>query len=234
MAAPKKVEFKLTVLPTDIWKMPNLLAGAKPVQRTVYFYDTPALELYERQEKFVLRARVTDGEEDSTVKLRPVPLPVVPPPWSDDKDVEIEEDVVGTNGTPSAKLDGTPGPGEIEEVERGTRKLSKLFNKAQEALIAPALPDGTELDDLEVLGPIKALKWELEPNGFPYELAVEEWTITDGPHFIELSFKVAPGDKKKAQQAFDALVDDHGIGRSHEQVSKTQIALEHFAKKLRP
>jgi hypothetical protein len=230
MAAPSKVEFKLTVLPTDVWKLPGLLAGAKPVQRKVYFYDTPELALDKNE--LVVRARVTNGDEDSTVKLRPVPA-VVPPPWSEEKDVEIELDIVGTKETPSAKLDDKPNPGEIEEVERRTRKLSKLFNKAQEALIAAALPDATELDDLKVLGPITALKWELEPNGFPYELAVEEWTITDGPHFIELSFKVAPGDKRKAQQAFDALVDGHGIGRSHEQVSKTQIALEHFAKQLR-
>jgi hypothetical protein len=234
MAAPTKVEFKLTVHLEDESKVHDLLAGEKPVRRTVYFYDTQALELYEKKEKLVLRARVTDGEEDSTVKLRPVPLPVVPPPWSDDKDVEIEEDVVGTKPTPSAKLDGTPNPGDIEQVERGTLKLSKLFSKAQEALIAPALPNGTSIDDLEVFGPIDALKWELRPNGFPHKLAVEEWTFTNGPHFIELSFKVAPGDKENAQRAFDALVDGHGIRRDHEQVSKTQIALEFFAKKLRP
>ena len=233
MAAPTKVEFKLTVHPQDESEVHKMLAGAKPVQRTVYFYDTAELVLYEMKEKLVLRARVTDGEEDSTVKLRPVPLPVVPPPWSDDTDVEIELDVVGTKDTPSAKLDGSPDPGEIEEVERGTRKLSKLFSKAQEALIAPALSNGTSLDDLEVLGPIDAHKWEIRPDGFPFELAVEEWTITDGPHFIELSFKVAPGDKEKAQRAFDALVDGCGIRRDHDQVSKTQIALEHFARKLR-
>jgi hypothetical protein len=228
--AIKKVEFKLTVLPTDESKVHVMLAGIRPEQRKVYFYDTPALALDTK--KFVLRARVTDGDEDSTVKLRPVPA-VVPPPWSAAKDVEIELDIVGSKETPSAKLDDKPKPGEIEQVERRTRKLSKLFNKAQEALIAPALPDGTELDDLEVLGPIKALKWELEPNGFPYKLAVEEWTIIDGPHFIELSFKVAPGESDKAQRAFHALLDGHGIGRDHPQEPKTRMVIEHFAQKLR-
>jgi uncharacterized protein YjbK len=229
--AIQKVEFKLTVRAKDESKVHDMLAGAKPVQRKVYFYDTPRLDLDDRT--LVLRARVTDGEEDSTVKLRPVPLPVVPPPWSDDKDVEIELDVVGTKDTASAKLDGKPDPGEIEQVERRTRKLSKLFSKAQEALIDPALPDGTSLDDLEVLGPIAALKWELRPDGFPYKLAVEEWTITDGPHFIELSFKVAPSEAETAQQAFQALLDGRDIGRRHRQKPKTRMVLEHFAQKLR-
>lgn len=230
MAAPTKVEFKLTVLPTDESKVHDLLAGAKPVQRKVYFYDTPGLDLDDK--KHVLRARVTGGKEDTTVKLRPVPLPVLPPPWSDDDDVEIELDIVGTRHTPSAKLDDKRDPGEIEQVEQ-TRKVSKLFSKAQEALIAPALPDGTPLDDLAVFGPIDALKWELPPNGFPYELAVEEWTIEGGLHFIELSFKVAPGETEKAQPAFHALLDGRRIGRRHRQEPKTRMVLEHFAKQLR-
>ena len=230
--AIQKVELKLTVLPTDESKVHDLLAGAKPVQRKVYFYDTPELAL--DAERLVLRARVTDGKEDSTVKLRPVPLPVVPPPWSDDEDVEIELDVVGTRHTPSAKLDDKPGPGEIEQVERRERELSKLFNQAQEALIAPALPDETSLDDLEVLGPIDALKWELQLDGFPHELAVEEWTVADGPHFIELSIKVDRGEADTARQEWEALLDGKGIGRRHKQDPKTRMVLEHFAKKLRP
>ena len=224
MAELDKVEFKLTVLPTDVWKVPNLVGGAKPLPRKVCFYDTPKLALAKK--KLVVRARVTDGEADSTVKLRPVPR-IVPPPWSDTEDVEIELDIVGTRETPSAKLDDKPKPAKIDQV-----KLSKLFSKAQKTLIAPALPKGTKLDDLQVLGPINALKWELEPNGFPYELAVEEWTIIGGPHFIELSFKVDRDDTKQARKAWNALLDDHGFSREHPQDAKTAVVLNYFAEKL--
>ena len=80
-----------------------------------------------------------------------------------------------------------------------------------------------------MLGPIKALKWELKPNGFPYKLAVEEWTIIDGPHFIELSFKVKPDEKDKAKTAWHALLDRHGISRDHPQDAKTRMVLRYFA-----
>jgi hypothetical protein len=228
----EKVEFKVTVLETDESEVRRMLAATTPVPRAVYFYDTADLVLF-KENDLVLRARVTDGNEQSTVKLRPVTLPVVPP-WSEDPKVEIEADVVGDDEpTTSAKRDDTPNPGEIEQVAQNTRKLSKLFNKAQEALIAPALPDKTSLDDLTPLGPIDALKWELQPDGFRYKLEVEEWTVKNGPHFIELSIKVDRDEADTAQQAWHALLGGRKISRTHKQVSKTREVMEHFAKKLR-
>ena len=124
-------------------------------------------------------------------------------------------------------------PGEIDQVARRKRELSKLFNKAQEALIAPTLAGIASLDDLKVLGPIEACKWELQRGELPCKLEVEEWRIKDGPHFIELSIKV---DRDKADEAlpkWSAFFDDHKIRRTHKQVSKTRVAMEHFAQKLR-
>ena len=116
----------------------------------------------------MLRARVTDGDDDdSTVKLRPLPLPDVPARWSATDGVRIELDVVGRKQVPSAKLDGKPDRGEIEQVEQGGWGLSKLFSKAQEAVVEDELPSGTSLDDLEVLGPVDARKWELPARGVP-------------------------------------------------------------------
>ena len=107
-------------------------AGVEPARRRVYFYDTPELALFARD--LVLRARVTEGDDDdSTVKLRPLPLPGIPAPWSTTEGVRVELDVVGSRQVPSAKLDGEPDAGEIEQVAHGMTKLSKLFSKAQEA-----------------------------------------------------------------------------------------------------
>jgi hypothetical protein len=73
--AIQKVEFKITVLSGEEAKVEALLQeeGGQPQRRKVYFYDTKDLALYGKD--LVLRARVTQGDDDdSTVKLRPVDL----------------------------------------------------------------------------------------------------------------------------------------------------------------
>lgn len=217
--AIKKVEFKVTARPEDEAAVQDLLRRhpVDRVRRKVYFYDTPALAL--SAEHLFLRARVTEGEaDDSTVKLRPLPLPDIPAAWSA---ARIELDVVGRKRVPSAKLDGQPARGQIEKG-----KPSKLFDKAQEAL----LPNGTKLNDLAVLGPVDARKWELQPDSFPHELAVEEWSLPDGSRFFELSFKVDPGEAPAAQRAFKTFLGDLGI--KGDPVAKTPRVLKFFADRL--
>jgi hypothetical protein len=226
----QKLEFKLTVLPADEPEVQDELrrTGVDPVRRKVYFYDTPELALFAKD--LVLRARVTDGDDDdSTVKLRPLPLSSIPARWSATDGVRIELDVVGSKQVPSAKLDGEPDRGEIEQVERGASKLSRLFTKAQETFVADALPSGTSLNDLAVLGPVHARKWDLPPEAFPYALAVEEWSLPDGTHFVELSFKVAPGEAVSAEREFHALLDRLKIGHDGDPNPKTPRVLRFFA-----
>jgi hypothetical protein len=229
----QKLEFKVTVLPPEEPKVQAELrrAGVKPARRKVYFYDTPELALLAKD--LVLRARVTDGDnDDSTVKLRPLPLPNVPARWSATDRVRIELDVVGDKQVPSAKLDGEPDRGEIEQVEHGVLKLSKLFTEAQEALVADELPRGTSLNNLAVLGPVDARKWDLPPEAFAHDLSVEEWSLPDGTHFIELSFKVAPDEAESAELAFHSLLDRLEIGRNGDPEPKTPRVLKFFAERL--
>ena len=82
--------------------------GAQPQRRKVYFYDTKDLALY--GEDLVLRARVTQGDDDdSTVKLRPVDLADDDAGWRQIDGIRIELDVVGDKHVHSAKLDGRAG-----------------------------------------------------------------------------------------------------------------------------
>ena len=232
-AAIQKLEFKVTVLPGEEPSVQDMLrdAAVSPAGRKVYFYDTPELALFAKD--LVLRARVTDGDEDdSTVKLRPLPLPDIPGRWRTSDKVRIELDVVGSRRVPSAKLDGKPDRGEIEQVEQGQLGLSKLFGKAQEALIEDGLPSGTALDELAVLGPVDARKWEIPAGTFPHELGVEEWSLPGGPHFVELSFKVEPAEAADAQQAFHALLDRLAIGHDGDPEPKTPRVLRFFAERL--
>lgn len=231
--AIQKLEFKVTVLPPEEPKVQAELrtTGVSPARRKVYFYDTPKLALFATD--LVLRARVTDGDDDdSTVKLRPLVLPNIPASWRTADGVRIELDVVGARQVPSAKLDGQPDRGEIEQVERGALELSKLFTKAQEALVAEALPSGTSLNDLAVLGPVDARKWDLPPETFPHKLSVEEWSLPDGTHFVELSFKVAPDEAVAAERAFHALLDRLEIGHDGDPNPKTPRVLEILAERL--
>jgi hypothetical protein len=232
--AIQKVEFKVTVLPAEEPQLRAELesAGVSPAARRVFFYDTPELDLLGKD--LALRARVTKGDDDdSTVKLRPLPLPAIPAGWSTTDGVRIELDVVGAKRVASAKLDGEPDAGEIERVEQGALKLSKLFSKAQEALIADRMPPGVSLDELAVLGPVAARKWELPPERFPHKLAAEEWSLPDGSHFLEISFKVAPGEADGAERAFHALLDRLNIGHDGDPDPKTPRVLRFFAEQLR-
>src|SRR5215510_5732208 len=53
--------------------------------------------------------------------------------------------------------------------ELTSRQLHKLFTKQQRAFYSTYAPKGLELDDLEVLGPINALKLELSMKCAPTE-----------------------------------------------------------------
>jgi hypothetical protein len=232
--AIQKLEFKVTVLAAEEPKVQAELrrTGVSPARRKVYFYDTPELALFAKD--LVLRARVTDGDDDdSTVKLRPLPVPNIPARWVATDAVRIELDVVGKKQVPSGKLDGAPDRGEIERVEHKALELSKLFTKAQEALVADELPSSTSLNDLAVLGPVDARKWDLPPETFPHKLSVEEWSLPDGTHFIELSFKVAPDEAVAAEVAFHALLDRLEIGHNGDPNPKTPRVLEILAERLR-
>jgi hypothetical protein len=187
--AIEKVEFKLTVLAAEEHTVQALLEkdGGQPQRRKVYFYDTKDLALYGKD--LVLRARVTQGDDDdSTVKLRPVDLADDQASWRQVDGIRIELDVVGDKQIRSAKLDGEPDRGEIEEVEAKQRPVASLFSGKQEQLIADCAPDGISMPALELLGPVDARKWDLDhPEGFPHTLSVEEWSLPDATHFIELS-----------------------------------------------
>lgn len=232
--AIEELEFKVTVLRGEERKLQAELKRlrVRPARRRVYFYDTRDLDL--AAQRLYLRGRETEGddEDQSTVKLRPLPDTGVPAHWQGD--VELSADVVGSKQVPSVKLDRDLDPGSVFQAATRDLELGKLFNTEQEAIIEAALPRGTKLNDLEVLGPINARKWELPRSVLPpYKLSVEEWALPDASRFLEISFKTKRTSGARAQAAFHGLLDRLKIGHDGDPDPKTLNALEFFAEELR-
>ncbi|MDA0181699.1 hypothetical protein OJ997_15440 [Solirubrobacter phytolaccae] len=226
------VEFKYTLETADEAKVPEFFGGVlgRPKRRKVYFYDTRKLKLFNAG--LVLRARVTQGEDDdSTVKVRPASLDRHAP-WREGKGVVVELDVSGKGPMCSAKGEGTPKHGHAEAVEAGRRPVGALFSSQQEKLLH-LYAKGVKLDELKVLGPVDARKWELDKlDGFPYTLCVEEWTLPDTTRFIELSIKADRKDAPRAKAAFDKLLRRHKITVVKGKEQKTPLVLKFFADRL--
>jgi hypothetical protein len=76
----------------------------------------------------------------------------------------------------------------------GERALRKLYTTEQRALYRDHAPDGIELDDLAVLGPIFVLKLKWKPRGFARKMVAEMWLYPDGgPHLRALDEMPALG-----------------------------------------
>jgi hypothetical protein len=223
------VELKLTV-PDEDRSSAAAALGADPLAariRQVFFFDTPDLDL--DRSGVVVRARRTQGAPDDTVvKLRPVAPGDLPARLREREDFVVEVD-----GMPGGYVCSGSFKGEarepVSEVAAGRRPLRKLFSKPQRSFYADHAPEGIELDDLVVLGPVTAFKLKLVPPGFDRKLAVELWLYPDGSRILELSTKCPPKEwLETATGARQALLG-LGIDVSGEQATKTRTALEYFA-----
>lgn len=196
-------------------------------RREIYFYDTLALELFEAG--VVLRARlVRDGADDSTVKLRPVVPELLSDDWRQTEGFEVELDAVGDEAICSAKLTVDQDRGEIREVADGERAIRKLFSEEQERLLGEFGPADFGWDELAVLGPVDVRKWKVEPEGFAYEVTIEEWVLPDRSDLVELSVKVEPADAAEARAALTELLTGKQLDPEGDQQTKTRTALRHF------
>ena len=160
------VELKLTVPETEHSSTVAALE-MDPLDaqiRQVFFFDTPELTLYEHG--VVARARrVQKKGDDSVVKLRPVVPSDLPAPVRKLPEFGVEVDAMPGGFVCSGSMKGVPGP-DVRETIMGKRRKSKLFSKAQQAFFTEHAPEGIELDDLSVLGPIFVLKLKYAPKAF--------------------------------------------------------------------
>jgi hypothetical protein len=224
------VELKLTV-PDEDRQSAAAALGVDPLNariRQVYFFDTPDLTL--DRAGVVVRARRTQGAPDDTVvKLRPVVPKDLPPELRARKDFVVEVDAMPGKYVCSASFKGQANSGTVMETVSGGQPLRKLFSKPQRAFFADHAPEGVELDDLSVLGPVIALKLKLLAAGLDRKLAVELWLYPDGSRIAELSTKCAPADWFETTTQSRDMLETAGVSLSGEQATKTRVALEYFA-----
>ena len=222
------VEIKITARIEDEDLILDYLKRSReePEARTIWFFDTPDLGLFDAG--VVLRARKRPGEDDSTVKLRPVDPAKIPINWVKTEGFEIEMDRVGDREVISAKLSSVQEGGEIDDAIDGKRPLRKLFTRDQERLIEEFSPADISWDDLTAMGPIEVSKWKVDFDDFDYEIVVERWKLPDKSDLVELSIKTEPGKAVQASEEFLTFLTKRGLVVEEDQQTKTRGALTFF------
>lgn len=229
--AADSVELKLTIPETDQRSAVEAL-DMDPLDgqlRQVYFFDTPELALF--KSGLVVRARrVQKKGDDSVVKLRPVVPDEVPEYLRAAPGMTVEVDAMPGGFVCSATLKRALGTTEVRAAAKRERKIQKLFSKPQRAFYAAHAPEGIELDDLHILGPINVLKLKFTPPGKVGRMVAEMWLYPDNTRILELSTKCAPAAMFDTAARARAFLGERGVKLDGRQQTKTKTALEFFTK----
>jgi hypothetical protein len=227
------VELKLTV-PESSQRSTAAALEMDPLDaqiRQVFFFDTPELALNEAG--VVARARRVQGKgNDSVVKLRPVVPAELPEELRKSPNLGVEVDAMPGGFVCSASFKAKLPPTAVRATILGGKPLRKLFSKEQRRFFAANAPEGVELDELSVLGPIFVLKLKWSPREFGRPLVAELWLYPDGSRILELSTKCTTTEPMQVPAEARAFLQQKGVDLSGEQQTKTKTALEFFAKEL--
>ena len=227
------VELKLTV-PVSARSRASASLGVDPLDgqiRQVYFFDTPDLTL--NSKGLVVRARrVQQKGDDSVVKLRPVVPDELPAELRRSPNFGVEVDAMPGGFVCSGSMKRTLPTPDVRDAVFGIKPVRKLFSKEQRSLYAAHAPDGLEIDDLSILGPIFVLKLKFAPKGYDRKLVGELWLYPDNSMILELSTKCAPSEAFQVAAETRAFLTERGVDLSGEQETKTKKALEYFSTQL--
>src|SRR5215471_9882783 len=167
IADSDSVELKVTV-PDSAHRSTLTALDIDPLDaqiRQVVFFDTPDLAL--NKAGVVVRARRAQMKGDaSVVKLRPVVPDELPGRVRRSPSFGVEVDAMPGGFVCSGSMKAAlPAPA-VREAMLGKRPIRKLFTKEQRAFYAEHAPEGLELEDLTMLGPIFVLKLKFASAGF--------------------------------------------------------------------
>jgi hypothetical protein len=121
----------------------------------------------------------------------------------------------------------------VKAVATGDRPIRKLFSKEQQEFFSAHAPEGVQLDDLSILGPINLMKLKFSPSGYGRKLVAELWLYPDGSRILELSTKCPPTEAFEVAAETRAFLASQGVDLTGEQQTKTKTALDFFARNLK-
>jgi hypothetical protein len=224
------IELKLTVPDTQQRSTVQAL-GIDPLDvqmRQVFFFDTPDLKL--NANGLVVRGRRVQGKgDDSVIKLRPVKPADLPAEYRASPNMVVEIDAMPGGYVCSATMKARHDATAVRAVHQGAKPIRSIFSKEQRAFFKGHAPDGIELDDLTLLGPIPVMKVRFVPEGFGRKLVAELWQYPDGSRILELSTKALPNEAFQVATEARLFLKSKGVDLTGDQQTKTKTALEFFA-----
>jgi hypothetical protein len=225
------VELKLTMPDTNLRPTAARL-GLDPLDaqiRQVFFFDTPDLAL--NHHGVVVRARrVQRRDADVVVKLRPVAPDELPKKLRKSPSLTVEVDAMPGGFVCSAALKERLPDEAVKAVAHGEAPLRKLLTKEQRRFYAEHAPEGLDLKELQLLGPIVVMKLRFKAVRLGRSAVVELWTYPDYSRILELSTKCLPREALTTMAETRALLAASGVDLTGEQQTKTKTALEFFAR----
>ena len=227
------VELKLTVPDSNLSEAAVTL-DMDPLDaqiRQVFFFDTPDLAL--NKAGVVARARRVQGRgDDSVVKLRPVVPGDLSKKLRRSPSFGVEVDAMPGGFVCSGTMKQRLEKPNVRKRILGGGRISSLFSKEQRGFFAAHAPEGLELDELSVLGPIFVLKARVTPKELGRRLVGELWLYPDGSRIVELSTKCLPPEAFDLAAQMRAFLHGRGLEPAEVQQTKTKKALEFFSQRL--
>lgn len=188
----------------------------------------------------ILRVRSGGGEDDSTVKLRPVDQERLVGDWSapfreQPMKYRIEGDWSGDRRSLASSAEVAHRAKSIP-IAVSNGDFGAMFTPRQRELVEACVRIRVELGQLVALGPVSTTKWEgLRVARDVPEVNAERWTV-QGLDFLELSIRVKARDDESvthfqdraadAQERLVMALNDRGVHLSEDRQSKTEKVLK--------
>ena len=242
-ARPGTIKIKATIAADEVRAALAAyhLSGSAARSYEIYFCEQPSqlglLPLLD--DAVILRVRHhPTGPGDVTVKLRPCRPGQLSGQWSAFRrsahhQLRIKGEWAHDRRVLAASLVySVPGDHLRQALDSRPRHPGRLFSARQRRYLAECTTTQVDLDDLYLLGPVKAQQWRLrEPR---YDITAERWTVLTpgdppGLDLLELSVTAEPEDAALIQPAFLASIRRRGLDPYAFQQTKTRYVLQHLA-----
>ena len=216
------------------------LSGSTARSHEIYFCELPSplglLSLLDAGIMLRVR-RYLESPGDVTVKLRPCRPGQLGGQWSTFRGtlhhrLRIKGEWAHDRRVLAASLVcRVPGDHVRQALQSRPDNPGQLFSTHQSRYLAQCTTIDVNLDQLYLLGPVKAQRWRLRERR--YDITAERWTVLTtsgppGPDLLELSVTAEPEDAALVQPAFLASIRRRGLDPYAYHQTKTRHVLQYL------